>query len=133
MANPTSNPTVLGKIGLALEPTAAPGKQLLLTATAVAATMSLVTQPSGGQGMHLSVIVQGNTVNGTLNIAGTAVGGGSINETSYLIGQAPQSNLGYSVWTTKQAFATVSASGITLVGGTGLNNALITVWGVYAG
>lgn len=127
---PTSNPSILGRIGLALEPTGASGRQLLLAATAVAATLSLTTQPSGGQGMHLCVVVQGNLTTGTVAIAGTAVGGGSINETSYTFVQAPQSNLGYQVWTTKQAFNTVSASGVTT---TSLNNATIAIYGIYAG
>lgn len=127
---PTSNPSILSRIGLALEPSGASGKQLLLAQTAIAATLSLTTQPSGGQGQHIQVLIIGNTATGTVTITGKDINGNNINETSYTFPTAPSTNLGYQSWTSKQAFGSVNASGVT---STGLTNAAIIIFGCYAG
>lgn len=119
---------------LALETGSAPGESLLMAQTTGASTMSLTTQPntiSATTGMHLHFFCIGNTTSGTIVVAGTAPGGGSITSITYHVNAAPQNNQGYSDPTTKEAFATVNASGITLTGG--LIGAQIIVYGSFAG
>jgi hypothetical protein len=119
-------------VRLCLEPTA--GEQVLLAQTAGASTMSLTTQPntfSPTTGMHLHFFVIGNTTTGTITIAGTAPGTGSaVNSITYHVPVAPQNAQGWTEFTTKEVFATVNASGITL---TTLTPCQIIVFGSYAG
>jgi hypothetical protein len=119
-------------VRLCLEPTA--GEQVLLAQTAGASTMSLTTQPntfSPTTGMHLHFFVIGNTAAGTITIAGTAPGTGSaVNSITYHVPVAPQNAQGYTEFTTKEVFATVNASGITL---TSLTPCQVIVFGSYAG
>lgn len=120
------------QVRLCLEPTA--GEQVLLAQTAGASTMSLTTQPSSFSpttGMHLHFFVIGNTAAGTITIAGTAPGTGSaVNSITYHVPVAPQNSQGYTEFTTKEVFATVNASGITL---TTLTPCQVIVFGSYAG
>jgi hypothetical protein len=116
---------------LCLEPTA--GEQVLLAQTTGAATMSLTTQPntlSPTTGMALHFYVIGNTGAGSITIAGTNPSGGSFTSITYHVPAAPQNNQGYTEFTTKEAFATVNASGITL---TSLTPCQIIVMGSYCG
>lgn len=119
---------------LVLEPIA--GEQLLMPQTTGAATMSLTTQPntlSPTTGMALHFYIIGNATSGTIAIAGTAPGTGSVvTSQTYHINAAPQNNQGYTECTTKETFATVNASGITLGGGLTSGCQLI-VFGSYAG
>lgn len=117
---------------LALETGTAPGESLLMAATNVAGTMSLTTQPntiSATVGMHLHFYIIGNTATGTISIAGTGPSG-SFTSITYNIPVAPQNNQGYTEMTTKEAFLTVNASGITT---TGLTNGQLIVYGSFAG
>lgn len=117
---------------LVLEPIA--GEQLLLPLTTGASTMSLTTQPSSlspTTGMHLHFYIVGNTGSGTITIAGTApVTGSVVNSQTYHVAVAPQNAQGYTEFCTKEVFATVNASGITL---TGLTPCQVFVYGSYAG
>lgn len=118
---------------LVLEPTS--GEQLLLPQTAGAATLSLTTQPNSPSpttGMHLHFYVIGNTASGTVVIAGTAPGtGNAVTSQTYHVNAAPQNSQGYSEFTTKEVFASVNASGITLTGGLA-TNCQVLVFGSYA-
>lgn len=117
---------------LALETGSAPGESLLMPQTTVAATMSLTTQPnsiSATTGMHLHFYCIGNTTTGTVIITGTGPGG-SVTSITYHVPIAPQNSQGYSEFTTKEAFLTVSASGIAT---TGMTGGAIIVWGSFAG
>jgi hypothetical protein len=117
---------------LALETGASPGESLLLASTTVAATMSLTTQPntiSSTTGMHLHFYVIGNTTTGTIVIAGTGPSG-SVTSITYHIPVAPQNHAGFTEFTTKEAFLTVNASGITT---TGMTSGSIIVYGTFAG
>lgn len=117
---------------LALETGSAPGESLLLAATTIASTMSLTTQPntiSATVGMHLHGYVIGNTTSGTIQISGTGPSG-SITSITYHINIAPQNSQGYSEFTTKEAFLTVSASGIAT---TGMTGGQIIIFGSFAG
>lgn len=120
------------QVRLVLEPSA--GEQLLLPVTTGAATMSLTTQPntlSPTTGMNLHFFIIGNTGSGTITIAGTAPGTGSaVNSQTYHVAAAPQNHQGYTDFTTKEVFATVNASGITL---TGLTPCQVIIYGSYAG
>src|SRR5258708_4441223 len=121
---PMFSPPVQGYTGLTqqtrlvLEPT--PGEQLLMPQTTAAATMSLTTQPniySPTTGMALHVFVIGNAAAGTMSFVGTAPGTGSaVNSQTYHISPAPLNNQGYTEFTTKEVFATVTASSITVTG-----------------
>lgn len=130
-------PTVTGYTGLTqqtrlvLEPT--PGEQLLLAQTAGAATMSLTTQPntlSPTTGMHLHVIVIGNTGTGSIVITGTKADGVTAQTSiTYHLNAAPQNHQGYTDFTTKEVWGTVNASGIAL---TTLTPCQVIVFGSYA-
>lgn len=117
---------------LVLEPTA--GEQLLMPQTTGASTMSLTTQPSTFSpttGMHLHFLIIGNATSGTIAIAGTAPGTGSaVTSQTYHVAVAPQNAQGYTEFTTKEVFATVNASGITV---TGITPCQILIFGSYGG
>lgn len=117
---------------LCIETGSAPGESLLMPATTEAATLSLTTQPntiSATTGMHLHFYIEGNTTTGSIVISGTGPSG-SITSITYHVPLAPQNSQGYSEFTTKEAFLTVSASGIVC---TTLTGATITVYGSFAG
>lgn len=109
------------------------GEQLLLPLTTGAATMSLTTQPntlSATTGMHLHFYVFGNSTAGNIVITGTNAAGGGQVSTTYHVPIAPQNIQGYSEFTTKEAWATVTAASIVL---TTLTPCTIMVFGSYAG
>ena len=117
---------------IVMETGSAPGESLLLAPTTEAATMSLTTQPntiSATTGMHLHFYIQGNTTAGTIVITGTGPSG-SITSITYHVAIAPQNAQGFTEFTTKEAFLTVSASGIAC---TTLTGASIWVYGTFAG
>lgn len=122
------------QLRLCLEPTS--GEQLLMPQTVGAATMSLTTQPSifsPTTGMALHVYVLGNAAAGTITFAGTApVTGSPVTSITYHVNPAPQNNQGYTEFTTKEVFATINSSGITLSGGLTAGCQII-VLGSYAG
>jgi hypothetical protein len=124
--------TAKGLLALVLEPTAAPGRQTLLPETAVAATMSLTTQPNAilsGTLMYLHVVVKGATASGTVALAGKkADGTTAVSETSTTLAAATATQPN-SEYCTVATYNTVNASGITT---TGLTGATITVYGIYA-
>lgn len=132
-------PSVQGYTGLTqetclvLEPTANPvGEQLLLGQTAGASTMSLTTQPntlSPTTGMYLHFYVIGNPTAGSIGIVGTDGAGGAQTSITYHVPIAPQNGQGYSEFTTKEVWKTVTASNITL---TTLTPCKIIVYGTYA-
>jgi hypothetical protein len=133
----TNPPSVTGYSGLTqrtqlvLEPTANPGEQLLMPLTAGASTMSLTTQPSSfvtTVGMHLHFYVIGNPTSGSIGIVGTNASGGAQTSITYHVPVAPQNNQGYTEFTTKETWATVTASNITL---TTLTPCQIIVFGSY--
>jgi hypothetical protein len=110
-----------------------PGEQLLLGQTNGAATMSLTTQPSNFSpttGMHLHFFVIGNTTAGTIGIVGTNATGGAQTSQTYHVAAAPQNAQGYTEFTTKEVWQSVTASSITL---TTLTPCQIIVFGSYAG
>lgn len=137
---PTSPPAVVGYTSLTqqtricLENAAdPPGEQLLMPLTAGASTMSLTTQPSAFSpttGMHLHFFVLGNATAGSIAIVGTNAVGGAQTSITYHVPIAPQNHQGYTEFTTKEAWATVTASSITL---TTLTPCTVMVWGSYAG
>lgn len=119
------------QVRLCLEPN--PGDQLLLAQTTGSSTMSLTTQPntlSPTTGMHLHVYVIGNVTSGNIVITGTNPSGGAQTSITYHVPIAPQNALGFTEFTTKEAWGTVSASGIAL---TSLTPCQIIVFGSCAG
>lgn len=109
------------------------GEQLLMPLTTGASTMSLTTQPntlSATTGMHLHFYIIGNTTAGNIVIVGTNAAGGAQTSITYHVPIAPQNGAGYSEFTTKEAWATVTASSITL---TTLTPCQIIVFGSWAG
>jgi hypothetical protein len=122
-----------GTLALALEPTTAQGRQVLLPATTVAASMSIITQPSSivpSGHMHLMIVVAGATASGTITIAGKKADGvTAVSETTPTI-NAATANVAQTVYCTAASYNTVNANGITT---TGLTNATITIYGVVQG
>ena len=118
---------------LCLETGSAPGESLLMPLTTGASTMSLTTQPntiSATTGMHLHFFIIGNATAGTIGIVGTNASGGAQTSITYHVPIAPQNAQGYSEFTTKEAWATVTASSITL---TTLTPCQVMVFGSFAG
>ncbi|MBA2285839.1 MAG: hypothetical protein H0W02_10170 [Ktedonobacteraceae bacterium] len=118
---------------LCLETGAAPGESLLMPLTTGTATMSLTTQPntiSATTGMHLHFFIFGNATAGTIGIVGTNATGGGQTSITYHVPAAPQQAQGYSEFTTKEAWGTVTASNITL---TTLTPCQVMVYGSFAG
>lgn len=117
---------------LCLETGSAPGESLLLAATTISSTMSLTTQPntiSTTTGMHLHGYVIGNTTSGTIVFTGTGPGG-AVTSITYNIPAAPQNNQGYTEFTTKEAFLTITSSSIAT---TGMTGGQLMVFGSFAG
>lgn len=119
--------------GIAAEPTATPGLQVLLAATPAASfPASLTTNVTNAPlGMRLVYYVVNHTTTGTIATTGTApLTGGAQTDTSYTLPLPPQESTGEPiVYVTPVPFASVNASGIAL---TGLTGALITVYGIQA-
>lgn len=118
---------------LGIETSTAPGESLLMPLTTGAATMSLTTQPgtiSATTGMHLHFFVIGNATAGNIVIVGTNAAGGAQTSATYHVPIAPQQSQGYTEFTTKETWATVTASSISL---TTLTPCQIIVWGSFGG
>jgi len=120
------------QVRLILESTS--GEQLLLPATAGAATMSLTTQPDVAftttTGCQLHFYIIGNPTAGTIVIVGTNAAGGAQTSQTYHIDPAPQNAQGYSEFTTTEVWQAVTAASITL---TTLTPCQIMVFGSPAG
>ena len=118
-------------MGIVLESLTTPGLVTLLPPTAVAASLSLTTQPSGSTGMRLLIIVQGNTATGTVTVTGTAVSGSSPETTPTIaIPPAGQNSLVTAFeYVTAATWSVVNASGVTT---SGLTNGTITIYGIQA-
>lgn len=140
MTNPPSVTAFSGltqRTQLVLEPTANPGEQLLYPLTTVTGsspqTISLTTQPSAfvsTVGMHLHFYIIGNTAAGTVGIVGTNAAGGAQTSITYHVPAAPQNNQGYTEFTTKETWNTVTAASITL---TTLTPCQVIIFGSYGG
>lgn len=123
--------TQRGTLALFIEPAANQGRQVLLPETAIG-TLSITTQPNGilaGCHMHLYIVVKGATASGTVTIAGKKNDGSTaVTETTPTIAAAtttqPQAD-----YCTSATYNTINSNGITV---TGLTNATITIWGIYA-
>lgn len=125
--------TTKGLLAVKVEPTAAQGRQLLLPATAVGATLSLTTQPSAFddtfQHMYLYITVTGHTASGTVQITGKkADGATAVAETTPTLAAAT-ADKPVVEYCTSATFNTVNSSAVVC---TGLTNGTITIYGIYA-
>lgn len=137
-----SPPTVTGYTGLTQQTQLvlennqlAPGEVLLLPEAAGAGTMSLTTQPNSTNaspttGMQLHIYVIGNTGAGTIGFVGTDIGGNAQTSQTYHVAAAPLNGQGYTEFTTKEIWATINSSAITL---TSLTPCRIIIFGSPAG
>src|SRR2546430_17117187 len=103
--------------------------------TEVTSTMSLTTQPnstnaSPTNGIELHFFVVGNVTAGTIGIVGTDPSGNAQTSQTYHVAIAPFNAQGYTEFTTKERWATVTAASITL---TTLTPCQIMVYGSAAG
>ncbi len=80
--------------------------------------------------MHLHVYVSGNTAAGTIAFTGTNISGGAQSSITYHVPAAPQNSQGYTEFTTKEVWGTITSNNITL---TGLTPCQIMIFGSYAG
>jgi hypothetical protein len=119
---------------LCLETGTSPGESLLMPLTTGASTMSLTTQPntiSATSGMHLHFYIIGNATAGNIVIVGTKADGVTAQTSlTYHVPIAPQNNQGYTDFTTKETWGTVTASSITL---TTLTPCQVMVFGSFGG
>lgn len=103
----------LGVAAFALEPPGAQGEQLLLAATAMAASVVVSNNPPGNQGGRVELTALGVTTPGTVTVNGTSPSGASINEvTSNIPAQASNvqsPEIGAFKYLTQKIFATVTS------------------------
>jgi|SRR5579859_406078 len=125
---PISATAAKGVVNIMLE--AANGEQLLLSTTAVAATITGITAPTGSTGMRFHVRVTNWTTSGTLTINGTGIPG---NTETFTVA-APTAQQTQSAQMASFDIVSLNAySAVTNITTTGMANGLITVWGIYAG
>ena len=126
----------LGKINLKLESLSlGGGEQALLSATAVAASLSLANQPNYLSRLYISV--WGNTTIGTVSLAGKDLNGNALTETIPPTGSIPVPSSGSAEGQSSQVddyeyvsvnvYASINASGVTT---TGLTGGIIEIWGI---
>lgn len=125
---PITATAIKGTINVVMEATA--GEQLLLATTAVAATVTGFTAPSGSTGMRLHIKIVGWTASGTLTINGTGTPGNS--ETVNI--PAPTTQQTQSPQLASWEYVSTNAySALTNVTTTGSPGGTITAWGIQAG
>lgn len=127
----------LGTLGLSFEPSSNPGRQLIFAQATVAATQSATNQPAGSTGVHVTVIVQGVVAgaSATITIAGLATDGiTAVTETTNAISTTTVNANNVFEYTTKKAYGSINASGITAssVTSNALTNAILTCHGTCA-
>lgn len=117
-----------GQVGIVIE-TVGSGEIPLLAPTAVIASMTLTTQPSGSTGMRLHARVYNHTTSGTITLTGTDAFGGALNET---INVPPlPSQPSQSAQTTDFEFVTVGVFGaVTTIATTGLAGGVLVIGGI---
>ena len=121
--------TMLNSVTNPSTPTTSPGSPVTcLAATAVAASMSLTTQPTA-PGMKLILVVAASTAVGTIGIAGKDVFGNNISETITAGITALGAVNGNATYYSSNIYSLVNASGITT---TGLTSGTLAITAVFA-
>jgi hypothetical protein len=117
-----------GVVNIALE--ANPGEQLLLAATAIAATITGIAAPTGSTGMRLHVRITSWNVSGSITITGTGNPNNTetVNVAAFTAQQTQSAQLASYDYVSTNAY-----SAITSITTTGITGGLITVWGIPAG
>lgn len=116
-----------GSVGLMIEGTS--GMQTLLATTAVIATITGITAPSGSTGMKFYVRISGYTASGSFTITGT----GTPNNSETVTVATPTAQQQQSAQTATFDYVSVNAyTAITNITTTGLTNGFITVYGIQA-
>src|SRR6266566_7885732 len=115
-----------GVVGVMVEGTS--GMQTLLTSTAVIATITGITAPSGSTGMKFYIRLVNWSVSGTFTITGT----GTPNNTETVTVAAPTAQQTQGGNYTFDYVSTNNYTAITNITTTGLTNGLITVYGIQA-
>lgn len=117
-----------GVVNLMLEGTS--GEQLLLAPTAVVATVTGITAPTGSTGMRFHIKISNWTASGTFTINGT----GTPNNTETVNVAAPTTQQIQSAQMANFEYVSTNAyTAVTNITTTGLTNGTITVYGIQAG
>jgi len=117
-----------GSLNITLETN--PGEQLLLATTAVSATMTGITAPTGASGMRFHIKLVGWTTSGSITITGT----GTPASTETITIAAPTTQLIQSAQLASFEYVTVNSyTAITNITTTGVTGGFITVWGIQSG
>lgn len=125
---PLTPTAAVGRVGIMIE-SAGAGMQTLLTATAVAATITGITAPSGSTGMRFYIRITNWTTSGTFTINGT----GTPANTETVTVAAPTAQQTQSPVLASFDYVSVNAyTAITNITTTGLTNGTITVFGIQA-
>lgn len=125
---PITATSAKGTIDIIVE--ANPGEQSLLIPTAVTATITGITAPSGSTGMRLHIKLTNFTASGSITINGTGTPGNT--ETFTVAALTPQQT--QSAQMADYEVVSVNAyTAITNITTTGLTNGIITVGGIQAG
>lgn len=124
---PLTQTAAKGSVGLVLE--ASNGLQTLLAPTAVTATITGITAPSGSTGMKIYYRIVGWTGSGTVQINGTGTPSGT--ETVNIA--APSAQQQQSGQIASFDYASVNAyTALTNITTTGITGGIITVYGIQA-
>jgi len=119
-----------GAVNVVIEASGSPGEQLLLASTAVIATITGITAPTGSTGMRFRIKITNWTTSGTVTVTGT---GTPASTETYNIA-APTAQQTQSPQLADNEYVTVNAyTAITNITTTGLTNGTITVYGIQAG
>jgi hypothetical protein len=125
---PITATSAKGVVNLMLE--ASNGEQLLLASTAVIATITGITAPTGSTGMRFHVKISNFTTSGTFTITGT----GTPASTETVTVAALTTQQAQSAQLANFEYVSVNAyTAITNITTTGLTNGTITVYGIQAG
>lgn len=125
---PITATAIKGSINVMLE--ASPGEIQLLAPTAVIATITGITAPTGSTGMRLHIKITDFTASGSFTITGTGSPGNTetVNVAALSAQQVQSSQLADYEFVSVNAYTT-----ITNITTTGLTNGIITVYGIQAG
>lgn len=127
------NPSAKSLFSLGLESSSSQGRQLILTSSAVALTISATNQPVGAMGIHPYLEIRGVSAGSTatVTITGKAPDGvTAVTDTSPAIGTATQDPDLVFRWCSPKIFGSINASGIAASSIT--SNALASAtWLVY--
>jgi hypothetical protein len=107
-----------------------PGEQQLLIPTAITATITGITAPSGSTGMRLHIKLTNFTASGSFTINGTGVPG---NSETFTVAALTQQQVQSGQMANFEIVSVNAYTALTNITTTGLTNGIIAIYGIQAG